>query len=132
VSSSPRVIGAVTLFTDDLVASRAFYRDVFDVEMIYEDENSAVFQFANTMINLLDVAAAPTLIEPGTVGARDAGARAQFTLNVEDVDTECARLAQLGVALLNGPMDRPWGIRTACFLDPSGHVWEFAHNLPSE
>jgi uncharacterized glyoxalase superfamily protein PhnB len=30
------------------------------------------------------------------------------------------------VKLLNGPMDRPWGIRTAAFADPAGHVWEIA------
>lgn len=38
----------------------------------------------------------------------------------------CALLADLGVTLLNGPTDRPWGIRTASFTDPSGHVWEVA------
>ena len=25
-----------------------------------------------------------------------------------------------------GPMDRPWGIRTASFRDPGGHIWEIA------
>jgi uncharacterized glyoxalase superfamily protein PhnB len=30
------------------------------------------------------------------------------------------------VDLLNGPMDRPWGIRTASFRDPGGHIWEIA------
>lgn len=29
----------------------------------------------------------------------------------------------------NGPMNRPWGIRTAAFADPSGHVWEIAQEL---
>jgi lactoylglutathione lyase len=23
-------------------------------------------------------------------------------------------------------MDRPWGIRTASFRDPGGHIWEIA------
>ncbi len=32
-----------------------------------------------------------------------------------------------GVVLLNGPMDRSWGIRTASFSDPGGHIWEIAH-----
>ncbi|HPM51986.1 MAG TPA: hypothetical protein PK282_07100, partial [Rhodoglobus sp.] len=30
------------------------------------------------------------------------------------------------VEQLNGPVDRPWGIRTAAFADPAGHVWEIA------
>jgi uncharacterized glyoxalase superfamily protein PhnB len=38
----------------------------------------------------------------------------------------CAELASRGVTLLNGPIDRPWGIRTACFQDPAGHIWEIA------
>jgi catechol 2,3-dioxygenase-like lactoylglutathione lyase family enzyme len=31
-----------------------------------------------------------------------------------------------GVELLNGPIDRLWGIRTASFHDPAGHLWEIA------
>jgi catechol 2,3-dioxygenase-like lactoylglutathione lyase family enzyme len=132
VNNSPLALGAITLLTEDLALSRAFYRDVFNAPLVYEDENSAVFQFAETMINLLDVAAAGDLFDPLPAGTRDNGARVLFTIDVEDVDEECARLAALGVALINGPMDRPWGIRTASFLDPSGHVWEIAHELAAE
>ena len=64
---------------------------------------------------------------PARVAAQDAGVRLQLTLGVDDVDLVCARLAERGVALLNGPMDRPWGIRTASFADPGGHIWEIAH-----
>ena len=32
-------------------------------------------------------------------------------------------------ALVDGPMDRPWGIRTAAFADPGGHIWEIAQTL---
>jgi uncharacterized glyoxalase superfamily protein PhnB len=35
------------------------------------------------------------------------------------------------VALLNGPIDRPWGRRTAAFADPAGNVWEIAQILPA-
>jgi uncharacterized glyoxalase superfamily protein PhnB len=51
----------------------------------------------------------------------------QLTINVDDVDAVCAELARRGVTLLNGPVDRPWGVRTAAFRDPDGHVWEIAH-----
>lgn len=50
----------------------------------------------------------------------------QFTLPVDDVDAMCEELAARGVTLLNGPMDRPWGIRMASFRDPGGHIWEIA------
>jgi uncharacterized glyoxalase superfamily protein PhnB len=51
----------------------------------------------------------------------------QLTINVDDVDAVCAELARRGVTLLNGPVDRPWGVRTAAFRDPDGHAWEIAH-----
>jgi len=127
MSSWPSGIGAITLFVEDLEAAKEFYGRVFGLPVVYEDENSAVFKFENTLINLLKTAAAVELIKPATVANHDAGARAQFTLEVEDVDAMCAELADRGVELLNGPMDRPWGIRTASFRDPGGHIWEIAH-----
>ena len=119
-------IDAITLFVEDLPAARQFYQDVFDLPIVFEDPNSAVFQFGETVINLLDIRQAPELIEPGVVAPREAGSRTVFTLAVDDVDTMCDTLRARGVELLNGPMDRPWGIRTASFRDPGGHIWEIA------
>jgi catechol 2,3-dioxygenase-like lactoylglutathione lyase family enzyme len=120
----PGPIGAITLFVEDLDAAKRFYQSVFDLPIHFEDSNSAVFQFPNTLINLLTAAAVGELIAPAAMGA---GPRCVFTLEVDDVDAYCVRLASLGVELLNGPMDRPWGIRTASFRDPGGHIWEVAH-----
>jgi catechol 2,3-dioxygenase-like lactoylglutathione lyase family enzyme len=124
----PKGIDAITLFVEDLDAARRFYRDVFGLPVMYEDPDSAVFNFGNTVINLLRVSAASSLIERAAVASPDAGSRMQFTIEVDDVDAMCATLQQRGVELLNGPMDRPWGIRTASFSDPGGHIWEIAHN----
>ena len=95
--------------------------------MTFEDEKSAVFTFGETLVNLLQGTEAPGLVGPATVASRDDGVRFQFTLAVEDVDAMCANLESRGVELLNGPIDRPWGIRTASFRDPGGHIWEVAH-----
>jgi catechol 2,3-dioxygenase-like lactoylglutathione lyase family enzyme len=127
MGSWPSGIGAITLFVEDLEATKRFYGEVFGLPVLFEDDNSAVFKFENTLINLLKTTAAVELIEPATVASRDAGVRAQFTLGVDDVDAMCAELAGRGVQLLNGPIDRPWGIRTASFRDPGGHIWEIAH-----
>ncbi|MDQ3715865.1 MAG: VOC family protein [Actinomycetota bacterium] len=127
MSSWPSGVSAITLFTEDLAATKQFYRDVFGLPVAYEDDASAVFNFGNTIVNLLTVTAAPELIEPAVVGDPAAGSRSQFTIEVEDVDAMCAELTARGVELLNGPMDRPWGVRTASFLDPGGHIWEIAH-----
>jgi catechol 2,3-dioxygenase-like lactoylglutathione lyase family enzyme len=122
----PKGISAITLFVEDLDASQAFYQRVFGLPVHYEDDASAVFNFGNTLINLLKVSEAHDLIAPATVASPDAGSRLQFTIEVDDVDAMCAELTAQGVELLNGPMDRPWGIRTASFRDPGGHIWEIA------
>lgn len=125
-------IHAITLFTEDLERSKSFYDGVFGRPLVFEDPNSAVFRFGNTVINLLKIPAADELIAPGKVAGPEAGARMQFTIGVDDVDAVCAELARRGVTLLNGPMNRPWGIRTASFTDPSGHIWEIAADLPRD
>jgi catechol 2,3-dioxygenase-like lactoylglutathione lyase family enzyme len=127
MNSWPQGIAAITLFVEDLAAAKQFYQHVFDLPVHFEDPHSAVFKFGDTLINLLIIEEASELIGPGTVAPREAGARFQFTLEVDDVDTVCERLARRGVPLLNGPQDRPWGPRTASFLDPAGHIWEIAH-----
>lgn len=119
-------IGAITLFVEDLDATKQFYREVFDVPLVFEDANSAAFNFGNTIINLLQSTEAPELVEPVAVARADAGARALLTIDVEDVDAVHEELVRRGVTFLNGPMDRPWGVRTAAFADPDGHVWEIA------
>jgi catechol 2,3-dioxygenase-like lactoylglutathione lyase family enzyme len=119
-------VSCITLFVDDLARSKTFYQDVFGLPIVYEDENSAVFNFDQFSINLLTSSAAHELIEPATVAGPESGARFQFTITVDDVDAMCAVLGERGVALLNGPIDRPWGIRTASFMDPGGHIWEIA------
>lgn len=119
-------IAAITLFVEDLDAAKEFYQRAFDLPLDFEDDNSAVFRFGETLINLLQVSAAPELIEPATVAAPAAGSRFQLTLRVDDVDAICRQLVERGVRLLNGPVDRPWGPRTASFQDPAGHIWEIA------
>ncbi len=123
----PGAIAAITLFVEDLEAAKRFYLEVFDLPVAFEDDNSAVFRFGETLVNLLKTSEAPGLVEPATVATRDAGVRFQFTLGVDDVDAMCKELKERGIDLLNGPMDRPWGIRTASFRDPGGHIWEIAH-----
>jgi catechol 2,3-dioxygenase-like lactoylglutathione lyase family enzyme len=127
MSTWPGSISAITLVVEDLDACKDFYIQVFELPVIFEDDDSASFRFGDTIINLLVAPAAVELIEPASVGSPDDGLRMQLTLEVDDVDAVCAQLAERGVTLLNGPLDRPWGVRTATFRDPAGHVWEIAH-----
>jgi catechol 2,3-dioxygenase-like lactoylglutathione lyase family enzyme len=119
-------ISAITLFVEDVATAKRFYQQIFGLPVQFEDDNSAVFNFGGMMVNLLATSAAPELIAPASVAPPEAGARLQLTITVADVDATCAELVRRGATLLNGPIDRPWGIRTASFRDPGGHIWEIA------
>ena len=126
-TSWAKAVSAITLFAEDLDATKAFYERVFDLPVHFEDPQSAVFKFGDLLVNLLKVEEAPELIGPAAVAPPTAGARMQLTIEVDDVDAMCVELQSRGVELLNGPMDRPWGIRTAAFQDPAGNIWEIGH-----
>jgi lactoylglutathione lyase len=79
-------IFAVTLLVEDLQSAKQFYLRVFDLPVDYEDENSAVFKFGSTLINLLKSSAGKDLITPLQIASSKAGSRIVFTIHVDDVD----------------------------------------------
>ena len=125
-------VGAITLFVDDPKQSKSFYEGVFQTPVLFEDDDSVAFRFENTIVNLLARPAALSLIEPAAVANGGPGASFQLTIWVDDADETCAELDRRGVRLLNGPMNREWGVRTATFTDPDGHIWEVAAQLPEQ
>jgi lactoylglutathione lyase len=131
VSEPLNRVGAITMFIEDRQRAKSFYETAFDVEAVYEDDNAVAFDFENMVVNLLLTREAHDLIGPALVAGQEAGARFQLTIWVDDTDAVCAELARRGVELLNGPIDRPWGLRTAAFADPDGHIWEVAAKIPS-
>ncbi len=122
-------IEVITLFVPDLEKTTAFYRTVFGLPVVYEDANCAVVKLGGLMINLLDRARAPALVTPRAIAEPGAAPGTLLTIKVADVDSVCRQLREHGVALLNGPVDRPWKRRTAAFEDPAGNVWEIAQVL---
>jgi lactoylglutathione lyase len=131
VSELPNTVGAITIFVEDRERAKAFYGRAFDVPAVYEDDNSVAFKLENLVLNLLVTREADELIRPARVAPAGAGSRFQLTIWVEDTDAVCAELARRGVELLNGPIDRAWGLRTAAFADPDGHIWEVAAEIGS-
>ena len=117
-------VGAMTLFVADKERAREFYARAFELEPLFEDETSAAFRFENTIVNL--VVDPGELIAPAPLGS---GTTAMYTIWVDDCDAAVEQLRARGVELLNGPVDRPWGQRTAAFADPDGHAWELAQSL---
>jgi len=130
MNESLQSVGAITLFVEDPQRSKEFYGRVFDVDAVFEDENSVAFRFENLFLNLLKRGPAVNELL-GPVAAAEQGASFELTIWVEDVEAVCADLAERGVSIVSGPLDRPWGMRSAAFLDPDGYVWEVAADIRS-
>src|SRR5262245_36811125 len=97
VSASLRKVSAVSLFVEDPQAAKAFYRSVFGVDVVFEDDTSDCVKFEHIFVNLLAVSAASEQVEPATVASRETGARFQLSIWVADVDAVCVLLQQRGV-----------------------------------
>ena len=122
-------VEAITIFSNDVAASRSFYISIFNASVHFEDDVSVALRIGTIVINVLARSEAPELLNPAPVAKSGGGASVMLTINVTDVDAVCVALAEREVTLVNGPIDRPWGRRTAVFLDPSGVPWELAQEL---
>jgi catechol 2,3-dioxygenase-like lactoylglutathione lyase family enzyme len=123
-----REIGAMTLYVPDLDRAQKFYQDVFGLDVRAADENTLMVRFKDMWVFLHKAAAAQEQLPEAAAEARNGAG--QFAIIVEDMDAVCSELSGRGVEFISGPTDRPWGMRTATFADPGGHVWEIAQEIP--
>ena len=123
----PGGIAAITLFVEDLDSAKSFYQEVFELPIHYEDENSAVFTFGGTLVNLLRATEAPGLIEPRCVASRDAGLGSS-SRSASMTSTLCAQeLGRRGRGAVERTDEPALGRPDRVLRDPSGHIWEIAH-----
>jgi catechol 2,3-dioxygenase-like lactoylglutathione lyase family enzyme len=121
---------AVNLVVGDLDSSTAFYSKVFGMPPLQEDEESAMFRFDKTYVFLHLVQAHEGGAKGEVLELAEKGV-GQHALIVENADAVRAELDQHGVAVISGPTDREWGMRTMTFADPAGNTWEIVQELPS-
>lgn len=124
-----REIGAMTLIVPDLGEAQRFYADAFGLEAEQLDDDTAMLRFEDIFVFLHQ--AAPTVQPHPEVLEQAVNGAGQFAIIVDDVDAVCAEIAGRGVLPLTGPADRDWGMRTATFADPGGHIWEIAQEIRS-
>ena len=122
-------IGAVILFVEDLARSRSFYNGVLDLEVQFEDADSVGFRIEGLAFIVLQVDRAREQLQGEPAATPHSGATAFITTFTDDADRLHADLVGRGVAFFQSPTDQPWGVRTAYFKDPDGHVWEIAQPL---
>ena len=119
-------IGYLILYVEDLEASVAFYRDVVGLAYKFTDAGYAEFDAGRVRFALYERRRAEWLTGRGVTP----GAGGEVVVMVDDVDACARRLAELGVPVLSGPTDRPWGHRTVHLADPDGFVVELAQEIP--
>jgi lactoylglutathione lyase len=113
-------------YVEALERSVRFYRDVIGLTVRIDGDGYVEFAMDNIKFALLQRSALPALIGRAG-GTPPCGEIGFFT---DDVDGEARRLTALGVEILSGPADRPWGERTLHIADPDGNIIEFAQKLP--
>jgi catechol 2,3-dioxygenase-like lactoylglutathione lyase family enzyme len=135
-------IHVVTLAVDDLERALAFYREglglespgIGGAEFVGDDQNPggavAMFTLGGGLILSLygrgDLAKdAGIPIGPPTTGAFSLG---HAVPSREAVDALLATAVAAGAEAMGEPHDRPWGIYSAYFRDPDGHLWEVIWN----
>ena len=122
-------IDCINLIVGDLERTKTFYREVFGLPPLHEEEDFAVFRFKNTHVELRhDPAHRAPAGEVRGWAQKGAG---HFGIFVEDVDAVRAELEEHGVTVSSGPADRDWGMRTITFAEPGGSIWEMAQDSPS-
>jgi lactoylglutathione lyase len=122
-------VGAIILFVADLRRSRVFYHEVLGLDVEFEDDDSVGFKIEGLAFIVLQVDRARVQLQGEPTATPGAGATAFLTTFTGDVDALHAKLVERRVPFFQTPTDQPWGMRTAYFKDPDGHVWELAQPI---
>ena len=95
----------------------------------FEDADSVGFSIEGMAFIVLQVDRARLQLQGEPTATPRSGATAFLTTFTSDVDAVHADLVERGIGFFQQPTDQPWGMRTAYFKDPDGHVWELAQSI---
>jgi lactoylglutathione lyase len=129
VDAAIKDVGGIILFVEDLPRSRVFYHEVLGLDVEFEDDVSVGFKIEGLAFIVLQVDRARVQLQGEPTATPGAGATAFLTHFTGDVDALHANLVERRVSFFQRPTDQPWGMRTAYFKDPDGHVWEIAQPI---
>ena len=125
-TSSARAV--TMLYVADVARARDFYRGVLGWEPTTDAGSYVEFAWGNLVLGLR--ARDNAIRQFGERAAPSLGGVAQqITVEVGDPDALLARARGHGAELVQPPTDQPWGMRSAAFLDPDGHLLEVCTSL---
>jgi len=129
VNTAIKDVGAIILFVEDLQKSKFFYHELLGLDVQFEDAESVGFKIRELAFIVLQVDRARVQLQGQPTATPGAGATAFLTTFTDDVDALHADLVKRSLHFFQQPTDQPWGVRTAYFKDPDGHVWEIAQPI---
>jgi len=117
----------VILYHEDMQAARAFYEGKLGLKLREVTYDWFVGYWVSDKHEMtLCISTSPE--ERQRWGAAGKGVVVDFV--VPDVDDAYLCLLSLGVRFVEPPTDKPWGLRTASFLDPAGYTLTVTSYLP--
>ena len=122
-------LSAVNMVVGDLERAKTFWREVFGLAPLDEEEGLAILRLGDTFFALRHDPSRATAPADEYLRLAQRGS-GQFSIRVDDVDAAYADLEAHGVRVVDGPADRDWGMRTVSFVDPAGYTWSVAQDLP--
>src|SRR4051794_1185635 len=115
-----RNVDYVVLLCRDLVPMRRFYRDLLGLPAYRDRPGWLELQLGSSLLTLR-LRGRPY---DGTVPVGPAGVQLAFRVTPDDLDAWHGLLLAEGVDILEGPVDRGRGHRTAFYRDPGANVVE--------
>lgn len=112
------------IITDDLPRLRAFYERIFAAQATRSHDDYVEFATpGGAALSLYSRAK----LEPYAPGATTPGSNraVMIEFEVDDVDSEHARLRALSIDWVKTPSTQPWGNRSIYFRDPDGNLVNF-------
>jgi lactoylglutathione lyase len=99
----------LSIYVDDLLASRRFYAELLGFEAVEDSDRGVVVRMGDEDLYL---------------HAREGQPKQhlELTFDVDDVDSAVEVLRRQGVPIVDEPSDRGWGDRDGAVADPDGNV----------
>lgn len=117
-----RAVDYTVILTRDWQAMRGFYEEVLGFRLLRELSQGWVeYQIGP---NTLVLAQPQRLASDQKTPPGSASLQLAFRVSRDDVDRCATELAEKGIALMEPPLDQPFGHRTLFFRDPDGNLLE--------